>query len=42
MELFFSRIRIVGGGSSCFAERIAEIPRVMSVSTSAVAAPMAV
>ena len=42
IELFFSRIRIVGAGSWCFAERMAERARVMRVMSSAEAAPMAV
>ena len=42
MELFFSRIRMVGGGSWCLTERMADMASVMRVSVSAKAAPMAV
>jgi hypothetical protein len=42
IELFFSRICIVGGGSWFLTERMAEMARVMSVRSSAEAAPMAV
>jgi hypothetical protein len=42
IELFFSRIFIVGGGSWFLTERRAEMARVMSVMSSAVAAPIAV
>jgi hypothetical protein len=42
IELFFSRICIVGGGSWFLTDRMAEMARVMRVRSSAEAAPMAV
>jgi hypothetical protein len=42
MLLFFSRICIVGGGSWFLTDSIAEMASVMSVSSSAEAAPTAV
>jgi 2-polyprenyl-3-methyl-5-hydroxy-6-metoxy-1,4-benzoquinol methylase len=42
IELFFSRMRMVGCGSGCLTERMAEMASVTSVMVSAKAAPMAV